>query len=274
MHYDEPVFRPPSEARSLIVQVSIGCSHNRCAFCGMYKDKQFRIRPLDALRPEISEAGKRWPHTRRVFLADGDALALPTDTLVEILHQLHGAFPELSRVGVYVNAANVLAKTDAELRRLSDQKLRMGYLGLESGHRAVLKEMCKGADVAQNESLALTKGAPRDLDPGAVDGRDPLALAVALEHDAAATKGVGDQTVGARLDVGALDRQDLLGRVEVPRLAAAAGLETGRLELRAHGAVGEERAPGDGLEQGQLVTPAGKPSGPAAKRVRQPSQQK
>jgi radical SAM superfamily enzyme YgiQ (UPF0313 family) len=113
----------------------------------MYKGKRFRVRPLDALRADIVEAGECWPRTRRVFLADGDALALSTDALVQILDLLGAAFPELSRVGVYVNAANVDSKTDAELRLLSERKLRIGYLGLESGHASVLKEMCKGAGV-------------------------------------------------------------------------------------------------------------------------------
>ncbi len=149
MQYEEPVFRPPSEAQSLIVQVSIGCSHNGCAFCGMYKGKRFRVRPLEEMVPEISEAGRRWPQTRRVFLADGDALALSTDALVKRLDLLQAAFPELSRVGVYVNAANVLSKSDAELRLLSEKRLRIGYLGLESGHTAVLREMCKGAGVEE-----------------------------------------------------------------------------------------------------------------------------
>lgn len=145
MFYEEPLFRPPSEAKSLIFRVTIGCSHNGCAFCGMYKNKRFSIRDLPEIAEEIREAGSLWPKTRRVFLADGDAFALPPEKLEAILDQLQRSFPDLSRVGIYVNASNVLAKTDAELCRLAQRKLAIGYLGLESGNNRVLAEMGKGS---------------------------------------------------------------------------------------------------------------------------------
>jgi radical SAM superfamily enzyme YgiQ (UPF0313 family) len=145
MQYEEPLFRPPSEANSLILQVTIGCSHNQCSFCGMYKRKRFRVRALPELKTEILEAKGRWPDTRRVFLADGDAFGLPADTLLEILDLLAEAFPKLSRVGAYINASNVLSKSDENLRELAEKKLRIGYLGLESGSEEVLASMHKGA---------------------------------------------------------------------------------------------------------------------------------
>lgn len=145
MFYEEPVFRPPSEARSLILQATIGCSHNRCTFCGMYKGKRFRVRELSELQADIEEAKQRWPGTRRIFLADGDALALSTETLLQILDLCHGAFPQLARVGVYVNASNVLSKSDAALETLAKRGLKIGYLGLESGNEEVLADVRKGA---------------------------------------------------------------------------------------------------------------------------------
>jgi len=145
MHYEEPLFRPPSEAGSLILQITIGCSNNSCDFCGMYKQKRFRVRDLPEIADEIRDAGKLWPATRRVFLADGDAFALPTKQLLTILELLRGAFPDLSRLGIYMNASNVLSKSDEELHQLMEQKLTIGYLGLESGANEVLERMGKGS---------------------------------------------------------------------------------------------------------------------------------
>lgn len=149
MKYEEPVFRPPSEAGSLILQVTIGCSHNRCTFCGMYKQKRFRVRELGELRAELEEAARRWPETRRIFLADGDAFALSTEKLHQLLDMCHGAFPHLSRVGAYMNASNVLSKSDHDLKGLAEKKLRIGYLGLESGNDKVLTHVGKGATAAE-----------------------------------------------------------------------------------------------------------------------------
>jgi radical SAM superfamily enzyme YgiQ (UPF0313 family) len=149
MKYEEPVFRPPSEANSLILQATIGCSHNRCGFCGMYKTKRFRAREFSVLRRDILEAGERWPETRRIFLADGDAFALSAKELIRILDLLNESFPQLSRVGAYINASNVLSKSDDELKSLSERRLKIGYLGLESGNEEILAEMKKGATADQ-----------------------------------------------------------------------------------------------------------------------------
>ncbi len=144
--YDPPLFRPPSEADSLILQVTLGCSHNRCTFCSMYRTKRFRIRPLDELRAEIAGARRLLgPEVPRVFLADGDAFCLSARRLVPILDALGEAFPRLRRVGVYANARDVLRKTDVELAELRARKLGIVYLGLESGDDAVLAAIEKGA---------------------------------------------------------------------------------------------------------------------------------
>ncbi len=111
----------------------------------MYKNKRFRVRDLPEVTEEIREAGSLWPRTRRVFLADGDAFVLSTEELESILDLLERHFPDLSRVGIYVNASNVLTKTDEELRRLAERKLTIGYLGLESGNNTILAAVGKGS---------------------------------------------------------------------------------------------------------------------------------
>ncbi len=147
---EPPVFRPPSEAGSLIVQVTLGCSHNRCAFCSMYRTKRFRARPLDAVRADVDEARRvLGPDVRRVFLADGDALCLSARRLAGVLGALGEAFPRLARVGAYANARDVLRKGNGELEELRRRKLAILYLGLETGDDEVLEEIDKGASSAE-----------------------------------------------------------------------------------------------------------------------------
>ncbi len=144
-----PVFRPPSEAGSLIVQVTEGCSHNRCTFCSMYRSKRFRSRPLDEVRADVVEARRLLgPEVRRVFLADGDAMCLSARRLAHVLDALGEAFPRLARVGAYANARDVLRKDGDELADLRRRKLAVLYMGLESGDDAVLEEIEKGASSA------------------------------------------------------------------------------------------------------------------------------
>ncbi|MHC4470719.1 MAG: radical SAM protein [Planctomycetota bacterium] len=147
MRYVEPVFRPPSEASSYLLPVTVGCSHNRCTFCAMYLTKSFRVRPETEVVEDIEMARQHFGDLRRVFLLDGDAFVLSAGKLHRILASLREAFPSLQRVGVYANAGNVAAKTDEELRSLAAAGLTIGYLGLESGHPEVVEEMDKGATV-------------------------------------------------------------------------------------------------------------------------------
>jgi radical SAM superfamily enzyme YgiQ (UPF0313 family) len=148
--YEPPVFRPPSEADSLILQVTIGCSHNRCGFCSMYRGKRFRAKALEQVRAEIAEARRLvGPDVRKVFLADGDAMCLSARRLTQILDALGEAFPRLRRVGIYANARDVLRKTDEELVDLRKRRLAILYLGLESGDDAVLAAVDKGASAAE-----------------------------------------------------------------------------------------------------------------------------
>ena len=145
IQYEGDIFRPPSEARSLILQATIGCSHNRCTFCAMYMFKKFRERDLGELEKEIVAAGRTWPYTRRIFLADGNALTLSTEKLQHILQLLNEAFPHLERVSVYGNPQDLLQKESSELALLRSLKLGMIYLGLESGSGSLLEEVNKGA---------------------------------------------------------------------------------------------------------------------------------
>ncbi|OPZ78579.1 MAG: coproporphyrinogen III oxidase [bacterium ADurb.Bin431] len=145
MNYEGPVIRPPSEARSLILQVTVGCSHNRCTFCPAYKGRRFRIKDGAAIRRDIDEAGAYSPDIRRVFLADGDALILSQRKLLDILGHLHRRFPALQRVGTYANAKGVLRKSAEELRELKEHKLGIIYLGIESGDDETLAAVRKGA---------------------------------------------------------------------------------------------------------------------------------
>lgn len=144
MRYHGMVIRPPSEADSYILQVTYGCSHNRCTFCGTYPDKPFRARPTEEVLEDIALAQSQLPDTRRVFLADGNALVLDTERLVTILDALNSGFPRLRRVGIYANARDILGKTDADLAMLEQRKLEIVYLGLESGSDEVLRRVHKG----------------------------------------------------------------------------------------------------------------------------------
>lgn len=148
MHYHQPLFRPPSEAESLILQVTLGCSHNRCTFCGMYQTKQYTVRREDEVAADI-EAARRMvgPDVRRLFLADGDAFGLSPPRLHRLLDRVHRAFPSLSRVASYANARDVLRKTDDELADLARRKLRLLYIGLESGDPQTLSRVQKGGTV-------------------------------------------------------------------------------------------------------------------------------
>ena len=148
MRYKGKVYRPPSEAYSLIVQVTYGCSHNRCAFCDMYDDKHFSMRPMQEIREDFELARSVYKRVERVFLADGDALMRKTADLVEILGLIYGLFPECERVSCYASPASLQVKSEDELRLLRARGLQMVYMGLESGCDAVLTRMQKGHDAA------------------------------------------------------------------------------------------------------------------------------
>ncbi|OGP81404.1 MAG: radical SAM protein [Deltaproteobacteria bacterium RBG_16_54_11] len=144
MKYDGVIIRPPSEAESLILQITVGCSHNRCTFCPTYKAKRFRIKTFQEIKDAIDEAAQFGGAIERVFLADGDALIIPQPRLREIMEYLNEKLPRLRRVGTYANAKGVLKKTADELRELKEAGLGIIYLGVESGDQVVLDRVRKG----------------------------------------------------------------------------------------------------------------------------------
>ena len=144
MHYSGAVYRPPSEARSLIVQCTLGCSHNKCAFCTMYKDKKFSINPIEQVLSDLDEARAYGRYIEKIFLADGDALILPMDYLLTVLDYIRDHFPTCKRVAAYATAKAIMRKTDDELRTLREHGLGIVYIGLESGNEELLKKFCKG----------------------------------------------------------------------------------------------------------------------------------
>ena len=145
--YKEPLFRPPAEADSLIFQVAYGCPHNSCRFCGMYKSVRYSLRSLEESLAEFIETAKRYPDTRRIFLADGDVMLLPFEMLKTYLNALNSLFPRLARVNVYANGSSILDKTDEQLKELRELKLSTLYLGFESGCQELLDLVNKGEKV-------------------------------------------------------------------------------------------------------------------------------
>ena len=142
------IYNPPSEDKGLMLRVAVGCSHNACTFCGMYRNVKFRVRPLDQLLPLIAEAKERTPNLRRVFLGDGNALTAPTDELLPILQRLKSTFPTLNSISCAARASDLLEKTPADLALLSSKGLSLIYLGVESGDDEVLRRINKGVTVA------------------------------------------------------------------------------------------------------------------------------
>lgn len=144
MRYEGDIYRPPSEAYSLLLQVTVGCTHNKCTFCSMYKDKKFHLRRMEEVIEDLEDARKSYKYVERIFLCDGDALCLSNEKLMIILKKIQELFPECKRVNVYGRANDVLHKTPDELKELYENGVKMIYLGAESGSDEVLKKIQKG----------------------------------------------------------------------------------------------------------------------------------
>jgi radical SAM superfamily enzyme YgiQ (UPF0313 family) len=149
MRYKGMIIRPPSEADSYILQVTYGCSHNKCTFCPTYLDKKFGVRDVEEVIEDIEMASRTFQGVRRVFLCDGNALVLPNRKLSTILDKLAAAFPGMQRVGIYANARDIQRKSRDELEELKKRKLGIIYIGLESGSDEVLRRVKKGANAAE-----------------------------------------------------------------------------------------------------------------------------
>ena len=149
MRYEGNIFRPFSEANSYLLQCTIGCSHNQCTFCGMYKDKKYRERSLQEIMQDIAMAKDHYGDLEKVFLCDGDAIALETDMLLAILKKLYQTFPSLRHVGSYVGPQSTLSKSVEELKTLRAAGLTKAYIGVETGDDELLKKVKKGVDSDQ-----------------------------------------------------------------------------------------------------------------------------
>ena len=143
--YDYPLYRPPSEANSVIFQVTLGCSFNKCSFCNMYRTKEYSERPWEEIKSEIDIVSKSLPQTERIFLADGDAINLHTEKFVQILEYIKEKFPNLQRISCYAMPKNLLQKNPEELTLLNNKGLNMLYIGIETGNDILLKKITKGA---------------------------------------------------------------------------------------------------------------------------------
>ena len=156
MRYVGTVYRPPSEAGSFLLPATIGCSWNHCTYCATYQDKQYRVRPLEETLEDIAMAGRAFgARVRKVFVMDGDALAMELELWEPILQALSAAFPNLRRVSCYATALNLLAKSQEELQRLRDLGLELLYIGPESGDDITLKRIAKGATSADHVEAAV-----------------------------------------------------------------------------------------------------------------------
>lgn len=147
--YSFPLYRPPAEADNIIIQATLGCSHNRCSFCTMYKTKRYTVRPLNEVQCEIEALAHAYPNAIKVFLADGDALALPTEHLAKLLRLLKTSFPRLSRVSLYATAQNFLEKSIDELKELRAGGLSLAYFGIETGNDELLSKIDKEVNADQ-----------------------------------------------------------------------------------------------------------------------------
>lgn len=144
MHYEGNIIRPPSEAYSILLQATVGCSHNKCTFCGTYTGERFRIKPDEVIFSDIEFAAQYCGHQRRVFICDGDALIIPQKRLFAILNRIETRLPWVTRVGVYANVKSIRMKTSEELRELHAHGLGIAYMGLETGDDVTLKHIRKG----------------------------------------------------------------------------------------------------------------------------------
>ncbi|MDJ0808800.1 MAG: radical SAM protein [Desulfobacterales bacterium] len=149
MHYEGNIIRPPSEANSILLQATVGCSHNKCTFCGAYKGERFKIKPDAVIDADIAFAAQYGRQQKRLFICDGDGLIIPQQRLVALLEKIKTRLPWITRVGIYANTKSIDMKSPQELKTLADLGLGIVYMGLESGDDATLKKINKGANAAR-----------------------------------------------------------------------------------------------------------------------------
>ena len=171
IQYDEPLYRPPSEAKSLIIQVTLGCSWNKCSFCEMYTSKHFKVRKQEEIFDDIDAFKPYADSIQKVFLADGDPLVLSNRRLIPILEKINETFPKLRRISTYASPSNLKNKTDEELKELKDAGLSLLYVGIESGDSEVLEAIQKGETYQTTiEGLNKSKNAGMDASVMIING--------------------------------------------------------------------------------------------------------
>lgn len=177
MHYTGPVYRPPFERSSLLLQVTVGCSHNRCAFCTMYRDVPFRMEPMEQIEQDLLEASVRRPNVKRVFLENGDPFVLSAGHLEQIARMIHTHLPQVRTISMYASIGNIAGKTDAQLRTLRGLGINELNIGVESGLDEALEQMNKGYTAAQaREQLLRLKEAGFDFGANVIFGSAGPAL--------------------------------------------------------------------------------------------------
>jgi radical SAM superfamily enzyme YgiQ (UPF0313 family) len=221
MRYEGMIYRPPSEADSLILQVTVGCSYNRCTFCGVFQGKTFRIKSFEEVREDIDEASLYGDRIERVFLADGDALIIPQPELLQIMNYLKKKVRSLKRVGIYANAKDILKKEPEELLTLKEAGLGIIYLGLESGNLEVLKKIKKNATIDQ-----MIRAAKRVKDSGIL-----LSVTVILGLGGADGSKAHAEDTGKVLSEMDPDYVGALSLMIVPGTPIEEEIESGRLIL-------------------------------------------
>ena len=221
MKYEGMIFRPPSEADSLILQVTAGCSYNRCTFCGAYQGKSFRVKSFEEVKEDIDEVSPQGPWIRRVFLADGDALIISQKELLRILDYLKVKLRGLERVGIYANAKDILRKGVDELKELKDLGLGIIYLGLESGNLEVLKRIRKNATIDQ-----MVRAARRVKESGIL-----LSVTVILGIGGVENSQIHAEDTGKVLSQMDPDYVGALSLMVVPGTPIEKEIETGKLIL-------------------------------------------
>ena len=164
MYYEGKIYRPWMEANSLLIQTTLGCTHNKCTFCDMFREKRFRIRKIEEIFKDIDEARQIYPHVRSIFLIDGNVLALKTEFLLRILEKITATFPECSKIALYAGFNDLRRKSVQDLKKLKKAGLTLAYTGLESGDRVTLKRIIKGLTPEQaEEGMAKAKAAGVDV---------------------------------------------------------------------------------------------------------------
>jgi len=221
MKYEGMIFRPPSEADSLILQVTVGCSYNRCTFCGAYQGKSFRVKSFEEVKEDIDEVSAQGPWIRRVFLADGDALIISQKELLRILDYLKVKLRGLERVGIYANAKDILRKGVDELKELKDLGVGIIYLGLESGNLEVLKRIKKNATIDQ-----MVRAAKRVKESGIL-----LSVTVILGIGGVENSQIHAEETGKVLSQMDPDYVGALSLMVVPGTPIEKEIETGKLIL-------------------------------------------